>query len=98
MKRTTIKGLQRYADEENKNNRQIGLDYDWFDILYNRLLNGNYSDVKEDIASMSKREALKVIDASVSRKDYGAYEENLLYRIYQYAYNSLDSKLKRKKR
>jgi len=97
MKRTTIKGLQAYADEENRNNRQSGLELDWFDILYQRLENGNISEVKQDIQSMSKRETLIVIDASVSRKNEEcAYEENLLNRIYLYAFNSLASKLKKR--
>lgn len=98
MKRTTIKGLQAYADEENRNNQQIGLELDWFDILYQRLENGNISEVKQDIQSMSKKETLEVIDISVSRRGDCGYDDSLLRKIYFYAYYSLHDKLSTKKK
>lgn len=97
MKRTTIKGLQAYADEENRNNQEIGLDLDWFDILYQRLENGNITEVKQDIQSMSKLDTLRVINASVERKET-SYADAELSRIYTWAYESLKEKLRKKKR
>lgn len=97
MKRTTIKGLQAYADEENRNNQEIGLSLDWFDILYQRLENGNISEVKQDIQSMSKLDTLRVINASVMRIET-SYADAELSRIYTWAYESLKEKLRKKKR
>lgn len=80
MRRTTIKGLQRMAEEENANNTQLGWHMDWYDLLMYWLECGN-EDMKALFDSMSKKETLRVIDESVTAIGYPEKERMDMYKL-----------------
>ena len=90
--RTTIKSLQRMADEENANNTQLGWHMDWFDLLMYWLECG-YTNMKAEFDSMSKKDTLRVIDEAVMHIDNGAYDTRDLMDLYKIAMTSLEERL-----
>lgn len=92
MKRTTIKGLKRMADEENRNNTQLGWDMNWFDLLMYWLECGNQNMVAL-FNEMSKKETLLVIDEAVTSIENGAYTTSDLKDLIKCAMTSLEKRL-----
>lgn len=92
MKRTTIKSLQRIAEQENANNTELGWHMDWFDLLMYWLVCG-CTDMKAEIDSMSRKEALKVIDECVLHVEASSYENRDLMDLYKIAMTSLEERL-----
>ena len=90
--RTTIKSLQRMADEENANNTQLGWHMDWFDLLMYWLECG-YTNMKAEFDSMSKKDTLRVIDEAVMHIDNGAYDTRDLMVLYKIAMTSLEERI-----
>lgn len=90
--RTTIKSLQRMADEENANNTQLGWHMDWFDLIMYWLECG-YTNMKAEFDSMSKKDTLRVIDEAVMHIDNGAYDTRDLMDLYKIAMESLEERL-----
>lgn len=96
MKRTTIKGLQFYADDHNKHNSSD--DWDWFDVIMYWTECGNMNNVRTDIESMSKIDTLKVIERCVDNVNCSQYEDSYLMRVYNYALASLKEKLTKRRK
>lgn len=92
MKRTTIKGLQRMAEEENANNTELGWTMNWFDLLMYWLVCGS-EDMKAMFDSMSKKETLRVIDEAITHIGNGAYDRRDLLDLYTIAMTSLEERL-----
>ena len=90
--RTTIKSLQRMADEENANNTQLGWHMDWFDLLMYWLECG-CTNMKAEFDSMSKKDTLRVVDEAVMHIDNGAYDTRDLMDLYKIAMTSLEERL-----
>ena len=60
MKRVTLKGLNRYAEDHNKQNS--GDNWTWEDVLFYWAECGNMVNVRDDLDHMSKKETLIVMD------------------------------------
>ena len=92
MKRVTLKGLNRIAEDHNKHNS--GDNWSWEDVIYNECLCGH--NVKEDFDKMSKKETLIVMDWAAFYKDGESctWEERKIYqKIYDAAKDSLMERL-----
>lgn len=92
MKKTTIKSLQRMAEEANANNTQLGWSMNWFDLLMYWLECGNQNMVAL-FNEMSKKETLKVIDEAVTSIENGIYTTRDLKDLYKCAMTSLENRL-----
>lgn len=92
MKRMTIKGLQRMAEEENANNQELGWHMNWFDLLMYWLVCGN-TNMKAEFDTMSKKETLRVIDEAILHIGNGAYDKQDLMDLYAIAMTSLEERL-----
>lgn len=94
MKRTTIKSLQRMANEENANNTELGWHMTWFDLLMYWLVCG-YTNMVEEFNNMSRKETLQVIDECILRISMreDSYSIKDLTSLAKCAMTSLESRL-----
>lgn len=89
MKRVTLAGLNRIAEDHNKHNS--GDNWSWEDVLYEECLNGN--NIKRDFDRMSKKELLIVIDWAVTYMPSFDGVDRIYQSIYKCAMTSLENKL-----
>lgn len=84
MKRTTIKSLTIEANEFES--------ADYMDVLLRDVYNGNYSQLRGRLFSMSKKELLQVIDR-ITWDFFNEEGSRELMKVHKYAINAMEDKL-----
>lgn len=90
MKRVTLKGLNRIAEDHNRHNMYD--DWTWRDVIYEQCLNGN--DVKEDFDHMSRKELFIVV--CWAARNYNDELSASDRRVWGYIYNAAKDSLMRR--
>ena len=92
MKRVTLKGLNRYAEDHNKQNRDDN--WTWEDVLYYWAECGN--NMSEYMNAMSKKETLIVMDWAAHycfADDVFLSQQRIYKELYDAAKDSLMNRL-----
>ena len=91
MKRVTLKGLNRYAEDHNKQNS--GDNWTWEDVIFYWAECGNMNNINDDLDHMSKKETLIVLDWAVRCRLYWKASNSSYCQIYEKIYRAAKDSL-----